>query len=122
MPRSAHSTFCISCVHSPSCTRKTRCSADDASHQVWPQLYNVTYYLSAANFIGDAAQASTTYTAESHMHVDVLQATTSVSFNSKDLQYSAVSYAIDQQEAVCVCGSQEGCPDTDCSEAVKYKG
>ena len=104
---------------------KSRCSADDASsssRQAWPQLYNVTYYLNAANFIGDAAQASTTYTAESHMHLAILQATASVTFHSKDLLYSAVSYTVDQQQSVCVCGPQEGCLDTDCREAVQLKG
>ena len=108
-----YSTAMLSCV-------------DDASANkgpAWPQLYSVTYYLSTANFIGNPDEASMTYTAESSMHLDILQTTSLVTFHSQDLQYTSVSYTVgDQGGEICVCGQEEQCPTTSCSSVLQPPG
>lgn len=104
------------------------CTGDvpDSYTAAAPTLYNVTYYLTAANFLGDSDTADTTYTAESYMHLDILQPTSNVTFNSLGLNYSQILYAVSTdssaQPGVCLCGPTADCATSNCTGILKPSG
>ncbi|KAL0039225.1 hypothetical protein WJX77_012027 [Trebouxia sp. C0004] len=87
-----------------------------------PQLYEVTYLLKETNFIGDETQADMTYTAQSSMHLDVVQPTQALKFNSLNLDITNFSYLLDDWMDVCLCGYQYQCMSHDCKEMVRPDG
>ncbi len=87
-----------------------------------PQLYEVTYVLKETNFIGDETQADMTYTAQSSMHLDVVQPTQALKFNSLNLDITTFSYLLDDWMDVCLCGYQYQCLSHDCKEMVRPDG
>ena len=87
-----------------------------------PQLYNVTYFLTEANFIGDQSQADMTYSAQSSMHLKVLQQTHELTFNSLDLSVTQFSYVMDNWMSVCLCGYERQCLSHDCNEIIRPSG
>lgn len=87
-----------------------------------PQLYEVTYFLKETNFVGDETQADMTYTAQSSMHLDVLQPTQALKFNSLNLDITNFSYLLDDWMDVCLCGYHYQCMSHDCKEMVRPDG
>lgn len=73
-----------------------------------------------SRFTPYTSQANTSYTAQSSMQLDILQATSSVTFHSQNLQHTSVTYSIDETEQQhCICGQGEGCPSTICSSVLQ---
>lgn len=87
-----------------------------------PTLYNVTYYLTADNFLGDSDTAKDTYTAQSYMFVDMLATSSNITFNSMDLNYTQISYSVGSSPGVCLCGAARGCLTTNCSNVLVPSG
>ena len=87
-----------------------------------PQLYEVTYFLKETNFVGDETQADMTYTAQSSMHLEVVQPTQALKFNSLNLEITNFSYLLDDWMDVCLCGYQYQCMSYDCKEMVRPDG
>ena len=94
---------------------------DDYSIAV-PSLYNVTYFLTADNFLGDSSTAQDTYTAQSYMFLDILKTTSNVTFNSMDLNYSQISYSVASGPGICLCGGSSSCTSTNCSDVLTPSG
>ena len=80
-----------------------------------PTLYNVTYYLTADSFLGNSDAAQDAYTAESYMFLDVFQTTSNVTFDSRDLTYSQISYSVSSSPSNCLCVALSSCTTTNCS-------
>ena len=87
-----------------------------------PTLYNVTYHLTADNFVGDSDAAQDTYTAQSYMFLDILNTTSNVTFNSMDLNYSQISYSVGNAPGICLCGGLTSCTTNNCSNVLTPSG
>ena len=87
-----------------------------------PTLYNITYHLTAENFLGNSNAAQDTYTAQSYMFLDIFQTTSNVTFNSKDLNYSQISYTVGSGPGTCLCGTLSSCTTTNCSSVLTPSG
>lgn len=84
-----------------------------------PQLYQVTYFLTEPNFIGDRSLAQLDYAADSAMQLKILHKTNVLTFNSLGLQYKAIQYTIDGWLSVCVCGMQYSCLSHTCESVLQ---
>ena len=87
-----------------------------------PSLYNVTYYLESSNFLGNSDTADNAYTAQSYMHLDIFQATSNVTFNSLELNYSQIAYSAGGAPSVCLCGPDPDCPTVNCTGILAPSG
>ncbi len=101
---------------------RSQSDAGASNFKFAPQLYNVTYFLKEANFIGDKSQADTSYTAQSSMQLEALQQTQELTFNSLDLDITTLSYVLDDWMSVCLCGYEYQCLSHDCREIVRPFG